>query len=317
MNGMPTDVLILVGLTLAFTAAAIATALGSRGAAVKARLRAITSDSPQTARVSVITEDGPKNLWERILMAIGSRQTSEKTTAQRATLRTHLRHAGFRRPNALALILGMRIALMLGLPALAAVPVLARLHAKPQVAVMLLAIPLALGYVLPGMLVGRMAGKRTLRVDGSLPDTLDLLVLCMEAGLGLNGAIARVAHERAGMKDPLGDELSQLAYELGAGVPRRDALRNMADRTGSADLRSLVAQLIHTDRLGGNVGPALRAQSQTLRATHKLRAEEMANRLPIKMLLPTVLFMPALFIAIIAPVVLKVMAALSSTKGIP
>jgi tight adherence protein C len=76
-----------------------------------------------------------------------------------------------------------------------------------------------------------------------------------------------------------------------------------------------VAQLVHTERLGGNVGPALRLQSESVRTTHKLRAEEIANRMPIKMLLPTVLFMPALFIAIIAPVVIRVLAVMETTKG--
>jgi tight adherence protein C len=98
-------------------------------------------------------------------------------------------------------------------------------------------------------------------------------------------------------------------------VPRKDGLTNLATRAGSEDLRSVVAQLVHTERLGGNVGPALRLQSESVRSAHKLRAEEIANRMPIKMLIPTVLFMPALFIAIIAPVVLRVMAVLSSTKG--
>jgi tight adherence protein C len=318
MTGAPTDLFVLIGLTLLFTGAAVTSMLRSRGEEVKARLRAITTDGAATAaRVSVITDDAPKNLWERILIAIGSRQTSAKGAAQRQTLRTNLRHAGFRRPNAVSLVLGIRVALMLGLPALAAFPVLSQLQGQPQLMFLLLVAPFALGYLLPSMFVGRMARNRTALVDRNLPDTLDLLVLCMEAGLGLNGAIARVASERAGMRDPLGDELALLAYELGAGVPRKDALRNLGDRTGSVNLRTLVAQLIHTERLGGNVGPALRAQSESLRASHKLQAEELANKLPIKMLLPTVLFMPALFIAIIAPVAIRVTMVFSTNKVVP
>jgi len=119
------------------------------------------------------------------------------------------------------------------------------------------------------------------------------------------------------MRDPLGQELAQLAHELRAGVPRKDALQNLAERAGSADLRTVVAQLVHTERLGGNVGPALRAQSETVRTTQKLRAEEIANRMPIKMLLPTVMFMPALFIAIIAPVALRIAAVLSANRTLP
>ena len=179
---------------------------------------------------------------------------------------------------------------------------------------LMLLVPLAVGYVLPTFVVSSMAKRRVRNIDVALPDVLDLLVLCMEAGLGLNAAIQRVAEERSDKKDALGSELAQLASELRAGVPRKDGLMNMGERAGSEDLRALVAQLVHTERLGGSVGPTLRAQSETVRSQHKLRAEEIANRMPIKMLIPTVLFMPALFIAIIAPVVLRVMAVLS-TKG--
>ena len=94
-------------------------------------------------------------------------------------------------------------------------------------------------------------------------------------------------------------------------MTRRDALRNLAERTGSEEVRGLVAHLIQTDRLGGSLGPALRAQAETVRTTRKLRAEEIANRMPVKMLLPTVLFLPPLFIAIFVPVVIKAKEVLS------
>jgi tight adherence protein C len=318
LSGVPPQVLLLIALTIGCTLAAVWTALGSRGAAVKARLKAIRTDSSsQAAHVSVITEDAPQNFWERIFIALGKRQESKKEASKRAPLRTLLRHAGFRRPTAVSLVLGVRIALTIGLPTLAAPLAFAHVRGQTAVAVLLLAVPAVLGYLLPGLVVARLADARKRHVDSALPETLDLLVLCMEAGLGLNAAIFRVAEERSNTDDPLGQELAVLAHELGASVSRKDALQNLADRAGSEDLRTIVAQLVHTERLGGNVGPALRAQAESLRAAHKLRAEEMANRLPIKMLLPTVMFMPALFITIIAPVVLRIIATLNTSKVVP
>jgi tight adherence protein C len=318
MTDLPPELLLLIALTIACTFAAAWTLVGSRSAAVRARLQAIRTDSPsQAARVSVINEDAPKNFFERIFITLGKRQETKKEASKRAPLRTLLRHAGFRRPSAVSLVLGVRIAVTIGLPMLAAPLAFAHFRGRAPVALLLLAVPAVLGYLLPGLVVARLADARKRRVDTALPETLDLLVLCMEAGLGLNAAIFRVAEERSGTDDPLGHELAQLAHELGASVSRKDALQNLAERTGSEDLRTIVAQLVHTERLGGNVGPALRAQAESLRSAHKLRAEEMANRLPIKMLLPTVMFMPALFITIIAPVVLRIMATLTATKVTP
>jgi tight adherence protein C len=167
------------------------------------------------------------------------------------------------------------------------------------------AMPAIAGYMLPTFALAKMVKSRQVAINSALPDVLDLLVLCMEAGLGLNAAIARVAEERGHQKDPLGAEFQQLASELRVGVPRRDALQNLASRVGSGDLRTVVAQLIHTERLGGNVAPALRAQSEAVREARKLRTEEIANKLPVKMLAPTLVFIMPLFIVMFTPVVIK------------
>jgi tight adherence protein C len=168
-----------------------------------------------------------------------------------------------------------------------------------------------LGFVLPTFIVGRLATTRKSRINAALPNVLDLLVLCIESGLSLDAAITRVVDDRRKNQDPFAEELAHLSSELRVGVSRREALRNLAKRTGSDEVRGLVAHLIQTDKLGGNLGPALRAQAETVRTTRKLRAEEIANRMPVKMLLPTVLFLPPLFIAIFVPVVLKAMEVLS------
>jgi tight adherence protein C len=312
---MPLTLLILIALTAAAAAGLVWSLLPAGQGSLKTRLQSITTEARPATQVSVIQDDAPTSIWERLFVRLGTSRAKSQSTAARDTFRTTMRRAGFRRPSAVPIAFGVRVALMIGLPALVAPLVFTYSGGRPAAALLLLVAPLAVGYILPTFVISSMAKKRMRSIDGSLPDVLDLLVLCMEAGLGMNAAIQRVADERAGKKDILGRELAQLASELRAGVPRKDALGNLADRAGSEDLRAVVSQLVHTERLGGNVGPALRLQSESVRSARKLRAEEIANRMPIKMLIPTVLFMPALFIAIIAPVVLRVISVLSATKG--
>lgn len=308
---MPLYLYVLIVLTVGLAAFALWSALGAAHAGVRARLQAITtSTTPRSEEaVSVIEDDNPKNIVERGLVAVGQSQVSKQTAEKRETLRSMLRHAGFRRPSAIALVLGIRGVLVVGLPVLAAPMIFAWFQNDPMTGFVALVAPAALGFSLPSMFIKRMVTRRHVKITASLPDVLDLLVLCMEAGLGLNAAITRVAEERADGKDPLGEEFAQLANELRVGVPRKDALTNLATRVGSADLRTVVAQLIHTERLGGNVGPALRSQAETVRTSRKMRVEEIANRAPVKMLLPTVIFIVPLFIFIFAPVVLQVMTS--------
>jgi tight adherence protein C len=251
------------------------------------------------------------------VLALGRGQASGPSTGRRQTLGTTLVHAGFRRPTALAFALGARVALVVVLPAIAAPFLFAAFRDRPALAIIFMALPVGLAYLLPTILLGRMAAARKLRIDSALPDVLDLLVLCIEAGLSLNAGIGRVADERSGKNDPLGQELAHLANELRLGVPRKDAFRSLADRTGSDDLRAVVAHLVQTERLGGNLGPALRAQSEMVRMSRRLRTEEAANKMPLKMLLPLVCFMPALFIVIIVPVALRLVAAVSGTNALP
>jgi tight adherence protein C len=306
---IPVELLGLIALTIGALATVVWSLLGTRRSVVQERLDAITDPSKGKAMVSVIADDRPTHLWERILIALGRRQASgENTQNTRTGLRATLRYAGIRNPNAVYIVLGTRIVLMLAMAGLMT-PLFLSGNRKPATFLFGMVL-IILGYALPTLVVQRMAGQRKIRVTAALPDVLDLLVLCVESGLGLNAAIARVAEDRAETKDPLGVELAQLANEVRVGVPRRDALRNFADRTGSEDVRSLVAHLVQTERLGGNLGPALRAQSDSARATRKLRAEEIANRMPVKMLLPTVLFMPALFLVIFVPVALQAIEVL-------
>lgn len=153
----------------------------------------------------------------------------------------------------------------------------------------------------------RMRMRRRVRsITEALPDTLDLMVVCLEAGLGLDATIYRVGQERATMDDPLGKEFSQVAFELRSGRSRAEALRTLGDRNGVEELKSLAGLIIQSDKLGASMGKTLRAHAELVRTKRRQRAEEAARRLPIKILFPlATMILPALFIVIIGPAYLK------------
>jgi tight adherence protein C len=178
------------------------------------------------------------------------------------------------------------------------------LFTKPSVLVALLAA--ALGYLLPGMALARMAKKRQHTIRLSLPDALDLLVVSVEAGLGLDQALQRVGEELAFAHKDLSDELRLVNLELRAGKARPDALRNLADRTGVDDLSSLVAMLVQTDKFGTSVAQSLRVHSDTLRTKRRQRAEEAAAKTGVKMVFPLVFcIFPAIWVVTIGPAAIK------------
>jgi tight adherence protein C len=164
----------------------------------------------------------------------------------------------------------------------------------------------ALGYLLPSMVVGRMATRRQHRLRLSLPDALDLLVVSVEAGLGLDQAIQRVADELGMVHPELAEELRLVNLELRAGTGRADALRNLANRTQVDDLSSLVTMLVQTDKFGTSVAQSLRVHSDTARTKRRQRAEEAAAKTGAKMVFPLVFcIFPAIWVVTIGPAAIK------------
>ena len=171
---------------------------------------------------------------------------------------------------------------------------------------------LGLGYLLPGMVLARLAKRRAHRIRLSLADMLDLLVVSVEAGLGLDQAHASAsAHELAFAYPELSDELRLINLELRAGKARAEALRNLADRTGVDDLSSLVTMLIQTDKFGTSVAQSLRVYSETLRTKRRQRAEEAAAKTGVKMVFPLVFcIFPAIWVVTIGPAAIRFVTVL-------
>jgi tight adherence protein C len=171
---------------------------------------------------------------------------------------------------------------------------------------LLLVISASAGFYLPDYYLYRKTRVRKRKNFEGFPDALDLLVVCVEAGMGLDAAIKRVGDEMTLKNKVLSDEFRILSLELRAGKPRADALRNLAMRTDLEDVSSLVTLLIQTDRFGTRVAQALRVHSDSMRTKRYQRAEEVASKLPVKILFPLVLFiLPGLVITLMGPAVIK------------
>jgi tight adherence protein C len=164
-----------------------------------------------------------------------------------------------------------------------------------------------LGFVLPSSYLTRRARNRQAAIARQLSDVLDLLVVCVEAGLGLFEAIKIVGTESERQKQEIGRELSLVSSEISAGASLGQALRNLAERTAVEDIRPLAATLIQSEQLGAQIAPALRASSDALRTRRRLRAEEAAQKTTIKILFPLVLFiLPAMLMVIMGPAIIQI-----------
>ncbi|MCE7964662.1 MAG: type II secretion system F family protein [Nitrospira sp. NTP2] len=166
-------------------------------------------------------------------------------------------------------------------------------------------------YYAPSIWLSQAIAHRQDALLRAIPDALDLMVVCVEAGLGLDQAIARVGEDVKQTHPVLGEELNVLALELRTGVQRQEALRNLAYRTDLEEVKNLVALLVQTDRFGTSIGQALRVHADSMRATRRLKAEELAAKLPVKLLLPLIFFIfPSMFVVTIGPAVIRMVRVL-------
>jgi tight adherence protein C len=169
------------------------------------------------------------------------------------------------------------------------------------------------GYALPGLWLARATAARQKQIQNGLPDALDLLIVCVEAGAGLDAAIVKASEELALAYPALAEELKVITTETRAGKPRLEAFRNFAQRTGVDDVRGLVAMLIQTDRFGTSIAQALRTHAATSRTKRRQRAEERAAKLGVKLVFPLVFCLfPALYVVVLGPAVIKIMHSLMS-----
>jgi tight adherence protein C len=260
------------------------------------RLGRLSSNAPAAVvqRQSLVrgTDTGLLRVFHRI------GQRSEK--ADIGQFRARFVHAGFPSPAAPAIFYGIRISLALGLPAIAGlIPVVWGLLAIQQIA-MLCALT-AFGYVGPSIYLDHRVAKRKAAIARALPDALDLMVVCVEAGLGINQSLARVAQEFRVKNPALANEFGLVGHETRAGKTTTQALRGLADRTGVPDVSSLVALLVQTERFGTSVAKALRVHADAMRLRRMQRAEERAQKATLKLILPSAMIFAALLMIFLTP----------------
>jgi tight adherence protein C len=261
---------------------------------------------PESAAAVTLDRIGqPKpSLIARRVEALGQHAPVSPQDAQ-ATRRT-LTAAGYRAESAVALLYGIKLILAI---ALAALSIVFRdsITANPVLRIVLPVAATGAGYWIPGFLLERKVSKRQERLRLSLPDGLDLMVVSVEAGLGLDQAIQNVGRELAVAHPELSDELSLVNLEMRAGKRRAEALRNLAQRTGESELRKLTAILIQSDRFGTSMAEALRTHSEFMRIRRRQEAEERAAKVGVKLVFPIFFFiLPSIMVVAAGPGILQV-----------
>jgi tight adherence protein C len=281
--------LIIAGGALAF--------MPNKGAAIDRRLEELTLGRD--------AEEEKPRLQSLISLFKRIGEKVPRSPKEMGPLRLRLVQAGYRRDEALTIFFGIRVMFALALFLFFSTSIVARPNMTMALA------GLGAGYVLPGMGLARLAKRRAHRIRLALADALDLLVVSVEAGLGLDQAMTRVGAELAFAYPDLSSELKLINLELRAGKPRAEALRNLADRTGVDDLSSLVTMLIQTDKFGTSVAQSLRVYSETLRTKRRQRAEEAAAKTGVKMVFPLVFcIFPAVWIVTIGPAAIRFVTVL-------
>ncbi|MEJ2547892.1 MAG: type II secretion system F family protein [Gemmatimonadota bacterium] len=227
-------------------------------------------------------------------------------------IRTKLLQAGYRSPRAVSLYYSIRV-LSVVAAAILIIVLAPAMGLSGNRLLIWIGAAAAAGWMLPSGVLSRKVRLRQKELQKALPDTLDMLVVCVEAGLGLNQAIVRVSDEVEHISAAMSEELQIVNLEIRAGTPREDALRHLGERTGLKDIQGLVAMLIQTDRFGTSIAQALRVHSDDLRVKRRQRAEEQAAKTTIKLVIPLAIFVfPAMFVVILGPAVLSIMESFSS-----
>lgn len=228
------------------------------------------------------------------------------SAADAKKLHRQLMQAGYRSPSAPGVFRVTQLIMMLALPAL--LLLFWTLTAQPlNEAILPVLGAFGIGFLLPRFILNRLISSRKLRITWGLADALDLMVITMEAGLGLNAAMLKVCEELKTVHPDICKEFELANLEIRVGRERSEALRNLADRTGVEDLNSLVGMLIQADRFGTSIARAVRVYSDSLRTKRRQRAEQAAQKAAFKLLLPLgALLFPTMFIIILGPALLNI-----------
>ncbi|TAL93842.1 MAG: type II secretion system F family protein [Paraburkholderia sp.] len=259
---------------------------------------------------NVGTEPEEEGKWVEKIVQASSRVAKFSLPGEdwnRSILRVRFLNAGLRSESAPAIYFASKTVLALAFPVVTILALGTSMHDTPHIYLLLILLcASAFGFYLPNGVLARLIDRRQRALFEDLPDAVDLMTVCVEAGLGFDAALGRVTDEIGMKSQALSDELELVLLELRAGAGRDKALRNLSLRTGVEDIETLTAMLIQADRFGTSVGDSLRVYTDNLRTKRRLRAEEKAAKIALKLLFPLIFFIfPTLIIVLIGPAILQ------------
>jgi tight adherence protein C len=308
---MQQDITLLLAL-LGLAVAGIVFSVGSlifRDRGMFARLRGVAGDAAPLARAGV---------WQgQVAKAAApvAKLATPTDDEEISRIRARFVHAGFRDASAPVIFFAVKALLALGLP-IALALLTNVLSAKGYLPLLALLVAAAIGYYLPNLVLSHLRETRQRELFEAFPDALDLIIVCVEAGLSLDAAIARTASEMNVRSPVIADELRLVELELRLGMTRGRALRNLALRTGLEEISGFVAMLLQADRFGTSVADSLRVQADSLRVRRRQRAEEQAAKIPLKMLFPLIFFIfPSLLVVLMGPAFIQIYRVLLPTMA--
>lgn len=296
-------------------AASLGLALAHVGQRPEQRRLERLSGGPDVVAMDVrgLLQETRPGLLERLVQLLAG-SASKRSEQEMAPLRSRLVHAGYRGESAVLTYLGSRVALALALPLLFLMTTLAWSFSQLQLAA---AISCAAGFglILPSYWLDKRVEARQRALMLALPDALDLMVVCVEAGLGINASLKRIARDFRRTHPLLAEEFELANFETRAGKSTTDALRGLAARTGVAEVSTLVAMLLQTERFGTGLADTLRVHADAMRLRRVQRAEELANKAPLKMMFPTLFIFAAMLIIVIGPALLAMSRYFGQAAG--
>jgi len=288
---------------------------GEDGEAVKRRISGKRGQDAVAALRQQAKESVAKKVMDTVA-PLAARKSTTQNAEEMSKLRIKLSMGGFRTDTAPTTYLASKsiMAVLFGLAGLAWV--LAQGYTAMN-AIGLTMVACGAGFLAPDLWLSSAISKRKESIRHGLPDTLDLMVITVESGLGLDAAFQRVGDEMKAVHPGLAEELQLVTLESQMGIPRSEALSNLATRTGVEEARSLVAIINQAERFGTSIARALRNQSDALRVKRRQAAEERAQKTTVKLMAPLILFIfPAILVVLAGPAALKMIETLSRTPGL-
>jgi tight adherence protein C len=285
----------------------IAYFLSRRQISITDRLSELEKDNPvRSYSAETLATKGSKA--EKVFEPIG--KLLPKSAQEVGATSKKLMQAGYKSKTAAPIFFGIKAMLILAAPLIFFLSGAYKNMPAENILIMMLACVVG-GYIIPDFILSTRVTARKERIQLALPDALDLMVVCVEAGLGLDQAIMKTAEELRVTHPDICDEMTMVTLELRAGKARREALKNLADRTGVDDINGLVSMLIQTDKFGTSIAQSLRVHSDSLRTKRRQRAEERAHKVSVKLVFPLVfLIFPSMFVVILGPGVITIMTSL-------